>query len=72
MARFTATVDFPTPPLPLATAMISRIPGSLFPEDAGADAVGFELSATGCGAGVSGDIDLFDLDEDALAWAFFG
>src|SRR5206468_7917181 len=27
-ARFTATVDLPTPPLPLATAMTRRTPGS--------------------------------------------
>src|SRR3984893_18417080 len=40
-ARFTLTVDLPTPPLPLPTAMTWRIPGSFSgPADAWDDAPG--------------------------------
>ena len=37
-ARLTLTVDFPTPPLPLPTAMMWRIPGSFPALSAGRDA----------------------------------
>ena len=62
IARLTATVDLPTPPLPLATATILRIPGSLFPDGSGADAVGFSVNEIDCGAtsGFDGAASGFD------------
>src|SRR6202051_2198945 len=49
-ARFTLTVDLPTPPLPLPTAMTWRIPGSFSePADAWDDAPGACWSSS-CGS----------------------
>ncbi len=76
-ARLTATVDFPTPPLPLATAMIDVMPGSgsraLRARDAAADRSGavhdrdLDLDDAGQRGDGSADLGLQRRDHFALA-----